>query len=112
MLINVAYTAAVALRSYRDFFVADIYPPLLNRAPTSTDYLMADVPGGMVATALLLILGRVRNNKYGRAVCACVCVSVCVCVCLCVCVPVCVCVSVCLCVYVSVSARGACFCVL
>ncbi|EGD83233.1 hypothetical protein PTSG_03865 [Salpingoeca rosetta] len=67
--INIAYMAAVALRSYRDFFANDIYTPLLGRSPQPQDYLAADIPGGIVSTILLLLLVRIRNNRRAFKLC-------------------------------------------
>ncbi|EDQ86729.1 uncharacterized protein MONBRDRAFT_28081 [Monosiga brevicollis MX1] len=47
------YMLLLSFRSYRDFFAVDIYSHLLGRAPTSSDYILADWPG--MGTLLALV---------------------------------------------------------
>eukprot|EP00056_Hartaetosiga_gracilis_P011743 m.179917 g.179917 ORF g.179917 m.179917 type:complete len:245 (-) comp13571_c0_seq19:2538-3272(-) len=61
--VNVVYTVAMSLRAYRDTFAVDIYSNILQRDPTTFDYLSADILGGVGATLALLYLLRLKKNR-------------------------------------------------
>eukprot|EP00039_Didymoeca_costata_P004113 m.71408 g.71408 ORF g.71408 m.71408 type:complete len:494 (-) comp12242_c0_seq1:101-1582(-) len=58
-----AYMMITSYRSYRDFFPREIYTDLLGRTPTSTDYIIADWPGGVFASIMLGFLVTIKSNR-------------------------------------------------
>lgn len=58
-----AYMLMTAYRSFRDYFAPEIYSAALGREPTAVDYLVADWPGGLVATAAVSALVKVRLTQ-------------------------------------------------
>jgi Family of unknown function (DUF5690) len=59
----VGYSSLTALRSFRDYFAVEIYTAVLNEAPPSIFYLLADLPAALITGLALSMLRKVTDHR-------------------------------------------------